>query len=473
MHRAALAQAERLEDLVGDLDLLDRVGGERDADRVADPVDEQRAHPDGALDRARERRARLGDAEVERVRHLLGEHPVGADHRRHVARLDGDLEVVEVEALEQAHLLERRLDERLRLVAAGRARRGASAASRSWRRSASGSRPCFAAATTSATLSGPPMLPGLMRTAATPPSIAFSARLALKWMSAMTGTGESRTISRQRLGVLASSAPRRGRSRSRRTRARRSAPSSPRRRASSSASSTARRPARRRRSRRRRREICALAGHAMSLVEPALAASDRRSYRRLHSKGCSPGRRAESPLRPLPLRRLCAVTLDDVQSLIDAPSPAVLTTYRKDGSALTTPVWFRFHEDAFEVVLAEGDVKRQHLARTPTLPTRCLRGRAAVSRGRGEGRARVGGGRCDEGARGNRGPLSGSRAGSPLRRLAPVTARDASPPRPAGAANLGSRGRDRRIDDQSAGPVFRHDPGSVASSPTTLARRLW
>jgi Pyridoxamine 5'-phosphate oxidase len=60
------------------------------------------------------------------------------------------------------------------------------------------------------------------------------------------------------------------------------------------------------------------------------------------------------------------VTLDDVQSLLDAPSPAVLTTYRKDSSALTTPVWFRFHEDAFEVVLADGDVKRQHLARTPS-----------------------------------------------------------------------------------------------------------
>jgi hypothetical protein len=60
------------------------------------------------------------------------------------------------------------------------------------------------------------------------------------------------------------------------------------------------------------------------------------------------------------------VTLDDVQSLLDAPSPAVLTTYRRDGSALTTPVWFRFHEGAFEVVLAEGDVKRRHLAHTPS-----------------------------------------------------------------------------------------------------------
>ena len=52
----------------------------------------------------------------------------------------------------------------------------------------------FAALTTSAVLSGPPMLPGLMRTAATPASIALSASDALKWMSAMTGIGDRRTI---------------------------------------------------------------------------------------------------------------------------------------------------------------------------------------------------------------------------------------------------------------------------------------
>lgn len=46
----------------------------------------------------------------------------------------------------------------------------------------------------------------------------------------------------------------------------------------------------------------------------------------------------------------------------------MLTTYRRDGSALTTPVWFRFHDSAFEIVLAGGDIKRQHLARDP----RCL-----------------------------------------------------------------------------------------------------
>ena len=247
-HRPALAQAERLQDLEGGLDLLDRVGGQRDAHRVADPVDEQRAHPDGALDRARERRPRLGHAEVERVRHLRGEHPVGADHRRHVARLDRDLEVVEVEPLEQPHLLERRLDERLGLVALGelgqvlRQRAGVGADPH---RDAGLLR---RAARPASTLSGPPMLPGLIRTAATPASIAFSARLALKWMSAITGIGESRTILRQRVGVLGLRHRARARSRSRPRRARRSAPSSPRRRASSSASSTGRRRARRRRS---------------------------------------------------------------------------------------------------------------------------------------------------------------------------------------------------------------------------------
>jgi PPOX class probable F420-dependent enzyme len=52
-----------------------------------------------------------------------------------------------------------------------------------------------------------------------------------------------------------------------------------------------------------------------------------------------------------------------VRTLLEAPSPAVLTTYRKDGSALVTPVWFRWADGAFEVVIAKGDVKLRHLAR--------------------------------------------------------------------------------------------------------------
>jgi hypothetical protein len=55
----------------------------------------------------------------------------------------------------------------------------------------------------------------------------------------------------------------------------------------------------------------------------------------------------------------------ELRSLVDAPSPAVLTTYRKDGSAHVSPVWFRWLDGAFEVVIAEGDLKLRHLARNP------------------------------------------------------------------------------------------------------------
>lgn len=58
-------------------------------------------------------------------------------------------------------------------------------------------------------------------------------------------------------------------------------------------------------------------------------------------------------------------TLADVQTLLDAPSAAVLTTRRKDGSPLTTPVWFRWTGEAFEVVIARGDVKLRQLERDP------------------------------------------------------------------------------------------------------------
>src|SRR5436190_13472733 len=52
-------------------------------------------------------------------------------------------------------------------------------------------------------------------------------------------------------------------------------------------------------------------------------------------------------------------------SLLEAPSPAVLTTYRKDGTAVASPVWFRFRDGCFEVVIAENDVKLRHLAARP------------------------------------------------------------------------------------------------------------
>jgi PPOX class probable F420-dependent enzyme len=57
--------------------------------------------------------------------------------------------------------------------------------------------------------------------------------------------------------------------------------------------------------------------------------------------------------------------VERLRTLLDSAAPAVLTTYREDGSALVAPVWFRWTGEAFEVVIAEGDVKLRNLARDP------------------------------------------------------------------------------------------------------------
>lgn len=57
--------------------------------------------------------------------------------------------------------------------------------------------------------------------------------------------------------------------------------------------------------------------------------------------------------------------VDDFRDLLDAPSPAVLATYRSDGSVSVSPVWYRVHEGAVEVVIAEGDPKLGHLDADP------------------------------------------------------------------------------------------------------------
>jgi hypothetical protein len=60
--------------------------------------------------------------------------------------------------------------------------------------------------------------------------------------------------------------------------------------------------------------------------------------------------------------------LERVRSLLEGPSPATLTTYASDGRAVATPVWFRWLEGNFEIVIAEGDPKVHNLRRDP----RCI-----------------------------------------------------------------------------------------------------
>ncbi len=57
-------------------------------------------------------------------------------------------------------------------------------------------------------------------------------------------------------------------------------------------------------------------------------------------------------------------SLDGVRSLLEAPSPAVLTTYRNDGTALVSPVWFRWSTGGSRSS-SPNDVKLRHLARDP------------------------------------------------------------------------------------------------------------
>jgi PPOX class probable F420-dependent enzyme len=58
----------------------------------------------------------------------------------------------------------------------------------------------------------------------------------------------------------------------------------------------------------------------------------------------------------------------EMRSLLEAPSPAVLTLYRPDGEATVSPVWFRVHDEWFEIVVGATDRKLGHLRRDP----RCI-----------------------------------------------------------------------------------------------------
>ena len=185
--------------------LTSSTGGAESETRIVSPMPcaEQGAERGRGLDRALERRAGLGDAEVQRPVAGLGEQLVGAHHHDRVVVLDRDLEVVEVVLLEQAR------------PPTPRTRR----APRAWpcrtsRGSACRGEPALtpirievprslAARAISLTWSSNlRMLPGLTRTAAQPASIAAKTYFGWKWMSAMTGIWECWAIAGERVGVV-------------------------------------------------------------------------------------------------------------------------------------------------------------------------------------------------------------------------------------------------------------------------------
>lgn len=56
---------------------------------------------------------------------------------------------------------------------------------------------------------------------------------------------------------------------------------------------------------------------------------------------------------------------EELGDLLDQPLVAVLATYRKDGGVLLSPVWHRWHDGGFDVVVGPNDIKLVHLRRDP------------------------------------------------------------------------------------------------------------
>jgi len=56
---------------------------------------------------------------------------------------------------------------------------------------------------------------------------------------------------------------------------------------------------------------------------------------------------------------------EDLGDLLEHPLVAVLATYRKDGGVLLSPVWHRWRDGGFDVVVFDSDIKLKHLRRDP------------------------------------------------------------------------------------------------------------
>ena len=108
-----VAQVQRLEDLVADLHLLDRIGREADAQRVPDAHPQQVSKADRRLDRAGDPAAGFRHAQVQRRVGRVRHRHVGGRGQEHVRRLQADLVLAEIVVLEQPDMAQAALDHRL------------------------------------------------------------------------------------------------------------------------------------------------------------------------------------------------------------------------------------------------------------------------------------------------------------------------------------------------------------------------
>ena len=110
--RGAGRVTEAFENIPGGVDLPHRVGGQGDADGLADAVQEEAADAGGRFDEAHPLGAGFGDAEVEGVGAAGGQHPVGGNHRPDVGGLEGDDNLVKIAVFQKPHMVKAALDQR-------------------------------------------------------------------------------------------------------------------------------------------------------------------------------------------------------------------------------------------------------------------------------------------------------------------------------------------------------------------------
>ena len=104
-------EAQRAEDFFSNFHFFNGFIGQRYADRVADPFRQQGSYADSRFDGADLRRARFGNAEMQRDVGPLGDKPVGLDHELHVGRFHGYDNVVKIEIVADPDMPHRALKE--------------------------------------------------------------------------------------------------------------------------------------------------------------------------------------------------------------------------------------------------------------------------------------------------------------------------------------------------------------------------
>ncbi len=161
----------------------------------------------------------------------------------------------------------------------------------------------------------------------------------------------------------------------------------------------------------------------------------------------------------------------EMQSLLDAPSPAALTLYRADGEALVSPVWFRLREGFFEVVVAATDRKLEHPAARSPMRAAGLRDRCALPGRPGTGQADTRARRRRPYPPGHRLALSRRCAWPQVRGPRPSSTRLHRPPCDESTPGRGTSvllGRSRRLivgPGSPAPPVSADQPRSPSGRP--------